>query len=350
MDAPSPHGPSLAFEDFLPGSVATFEGPTVSREAIVAFARDYDPQPFHLDETAAQATPVGELIASGWHGCALLMRTIADSFLLRSTSMGAPGVEEVRWLRPIRPGDVLAMRRTVLEAKPSRSRPEMGLVRFRFELLRGEDPVLAQTNWIMFGRRDAPSPGGAEAANPPRAEQAPRPAPEPSSAAPGGETSGPSFDELAAGSERDLGAFTFTPEAIVGFARQFDPQPFHLDPEAACRSHFGGLCASGWHTAAIWMKLLIAARQGARAAGRRLPVLGPSPGFRDLQWLKPVYAGDTIRYRAAVIESRPSASRPGWRLVVQRNTAENQHGERVFAFQGAVFASDDGRPFGGTKA
>lgn len=340
--------PPLAFEDFVAGAVDLADGPTVTRDAIVAFARAYDPQPFHLDEEAAKGTFVGELIASGWHSCALLMRAIADSFLLRSTSMGAPGIEEVRWLRPVRPGDALRLRRTVLETKASRSRPEMGLVRFRFELLRGDEAVLTQTNWIMFGRRETPPmvtrDREHEGARPLTGVGPPLPQADESStralSSDESQPTSPFFDDLIVGTTRNLGAYAFTPEVIVGFASQFDPQPFHTDPEAARRSHFGGLCASGWHTAAVWMKLMTAHRHGAdqqaRAAGLRPAALGPSPGFRDLRWLKPVYAGDTIRYRSTLVRKRPSASRPDWGLAFLHNTGENQHGECVFAFEGVV--------------
>lgn len=338
MDAPSPHRPPLAFEDFSPGMGGTADLPVVTRDAIVAFAGEYDPQSFHLDEEAATHSFVGELIASGWHSCALLMRAIADGLLLRSTCMGAPGVDEVRWLRPVRPGDALRLRWTVGEAKASRSRPEMGLVRFRFEMLRGDEPVLTQSNWIMFGRRLSAVPDGTGPAEEPSAAAiaaAPPPIP--------GERGPPSpfFDDLEVGASFDLGTYAFTAEAIVGFATEFDPQPFHLDPEAARRSHFGGLCASGWHTAAAWMKRWVEHRRAgderARQAGQRPAMLGTSPGFRDLRWIKPVYAGDVVRYRSTVLEKRPGALRRGWGLVAQHNTGENQRGERVFEFRGSVF-------------
>ena len=95
------------FEDFAPGTTFRSEGLTVSRDEILAFAREFDPQPFHTDEDAAKVTFVGELIASGWHTCALMMRMLCDALVLNSSSMGAGGVEEVKWLRPVRPGDTL---------------------------------------------------------------------------------------------------------------------------------------------------------------------------------------------------------------------------------------------------
>ena len=127
--------PRLFFEDFVPGSVATFPGPTVTKDDIVAFAREFDPQPSHLDEEAAKKTFAGGLIASGWHTCAMTMRMNAHGFLLDAAGMGAPGIEEVKWLRPVRPGDTLSVRRTVLDRRESRSRPEIGLVRLLTEVL-----------------------------------------------------------------------------------------------------------------------------------------------------------------------------------------------------------------------
>src|SRR3954467_7670930 len=146
--------PRLHFEDFAPGSSRIDGGITVSRDDIVAFARRFDPQPFHMDEAAAKQTFVGRLIASGWHTCALTMRIIADGFILDTASMGSPGIEEVRWLRPVGPGGALRVRATVLDARPSQSRPDRGLVRFRFDMLNQTDETaMVQTNWIMVARR-----------------------------------------------------------------------------------------------------------------------------------------------------------------------------------------------------
>lgn len=151
----------------------------------------------------------------------------------------------------------------------------------------------------------------------------------------------PVSDDLVLGETHDLGSHQFEADEIVRFARAFDPQPFHIDPDAAIRSHFGGLCASGWHTAAVWMRRMVEHRRHAREAtlarGESPIELGVSPGFTDLRWLKPVYAGDTITFASTLIDSRPSASRPGWSLVSHRNTGANQHGERVFEFRGTVF-------------
>jgi acyl dehydratase len=146
----------LHFEDFPVDETVTYGDYTLTREAILEFAGEYDPQPFHLDEAAAEASLLGGLAASGWHACAIMMRLNCDGFMLGATSMGAPGIDEVKWLAPLRPGVVLSVRRTTLESRASRSRPEMGLVKFLFELLAdGEAVVMTQTCSIMFGRRQA---------------------------------------------------------------------------------------------------------------------------------------------------------------------------------------------------
>lgn len=155
--------------------------------------------------------------------------------------------------------------------------------------------------------------------------------------------------ETSAPVERvELGSFTFTADDIVRFARAYDPQRFHLSNEEAAKTHFGRLCASGWHTAAVWMKLMIAHRKReaarARAEGSTLPRLGPSPGFENLKWIKPVYAGDTITYFSTVVERRESRSKPGWAILSTLNEGVNQHGEKVFSFEGRVFVEHRSEP------
>lgn len=330
----------LYFEDFITGTVHEYGALPVSQEDILGFARRFDAQDFHIDPEKAKASFVGSLIGSGWHSCALLMRLVAEGFLLDATSMGSPGIEEVKWLRPVKPGDVLTLRWTVVETKESRSRPEMGLVKFRLELInqRGEAAV-EQTNWVMFGRRGS----GFEAARgdwlkhsasyePPQQTASIEPPLNPT-APPG------FFDELVIGESYELGSLVFTPEEIVAFARSFDPQPFHMDEEAAKKSSFGALCASGWHTAAGWMGAMVShrRRQEAALAPSAAPRLGPSPGFKNLRWLKPVYAGDRITYHSTVADKRASLSRPDWGLFFHHNTGVNQKGETVFSFDGCVF-------------
>ena len=136
---------------------------TFTAEDIKAFAAEYDPQPMHLDEAAARATLFGGLVASGWHTCCVLMRMLSDDFLGDASFMGAPGVEEVKWLAPIRPGERINARATVLETRPSRSRPDIGFVKFRFELINAaHQPVMTLIVSPMFGRRAANAARGGE--------------------------------------------------------------------------------------------------------------------------------------------------------------------------------------------
>ena len=145
-------------------------------------------------------------------------------------------------------------------------------------------------------------------------------------------------DYLELGVTVTLGSYTFTPEAIVAFARKYDPQPFHLSEEAARGTVFGRLCASGWHTASAWMKLNLAAQAAARpwtGPGPK-PEFGPSPGFSDLKWLKPVYAGETVTYTRTALSHRPLGTRPGWRLLSLRCEGFDSTGDKVIAFDSAV--------------
>lgn len=149
---------TLAFEDFVVGQVREFGGRTVGKDEILQFAAAYDPQPLHLDEAAAEASVLGGLSASGWHTCAMVMRMMCDDYLLNSTSQGSPGIDNLRWLRPVRPGDILRVRMTVLEARESKSRPQIGLIRSSWAVFNQHgEQVLSMEGWGMFGRRDAPA-------------------------------------------------------------------------------------------------------------------------------------------------------------------------------------------------
>ena len=149
------------------------------------------------------------------------------------------------------------------------------------------------------------------------------------------------FEDIEIGARRDFGSFTFTAASIKNFATQFDPQRFHLDEEEGRKSLFGGLAASGWHVAAVCMKLMVAdgkrQMEEARARGEEVAAWGPSPGFRELRWIKPVLAGDTISFSNQVETKRTSEKRPEWGILQGRNTGTNQRGEVVFSFLGTAF-------------
>jgi acyl dehydratase len=148
------------------------------------------------------------------------------------------------------------------------------------------------------------------------------------------------LEDFEVGQRRELGSFTFTADGIKKFATQFDPQRFHLDEEEGRNSLFGGLAASGWHVASVCMKLLLADAQRrareAAARGEKIGVWGPSPGFRDLRWIKPVLAGDTIDFASTIELLRPSEKRPEWGVLQARHIG-TRRGELAFTVLATVF-------------
>jgi acyl dehydratase len=145
---------TLTFEDFPPGRFGTFGPRHVTREEILVFAAEFDPQPMHLDEEAAKLSLLKGLSASGWHLCSIMMRMMVDGFVGRTASLGSPGVNEVRWLAPLRPGDDLLLDVDVMEARVSRSRPETGIVMFRSMVRNATGQALCEmVSPIIIGRR-----------------------------------------------------------------------------------------------------------------------------------------------------------------------------------------------------
>jgi acyl dehydratase len=146
--------PKLHFEDFQPGLFGEYGPRLITREEIVAFAAEFDPQPMHLDEDAARETMLGGLAASGWHTSGLMMRMMCDGFLLNSSSMGANAIEEVQWLKPVRPGDHLTLRATVLDTRVSKTRPDMGFVTMLLQMGNQSGTcVMALKCPLIFGTR-----------------------------------------------------------------------------------------------------------------------------------------------------------------------------------------------------
>ncbi len=146
------------WEDLAPGSTHQLGSVSPTKEQILAFAGQFDPQPFHLDEAAAQASVFGSLCASGWHTCAMAMRLMVDNFLSEAASLGSPGLESLKWLKPVFPGDTLSLSHTILESRPMASRPDVGLVRTAWEMHNQHgDKVLHMEGYGMFRRR-TPAP------------------------------------------------------------------------------------------------------------------------------------------------------------------------------------------------
>ncbi len=147
------------WEDFKVGEVEQIGGKRVDKDEIIAFARQYDPQPFHIDEAAAKQSMYGGLIASGWHTCAMVMRMMCDAYMLRSASVGSPGIDNLKWLKPVRPGDTINARRTTLETRESKSKPDIGIVNNLWEVFNQDgEMVMTMQGYGMFRRRNPGSP------------------------------------------------------------------------------------------------------------------------------------------------------------------------------------------------
>lgn len=145
------------------------------------------------------------------------------------------------------------------------------------------------------------------------------------------------WEDIELGVTTPLGAYTFTEEEMIRFSRAYDPQPFHIDPEAAKASFYGGIIASGWHVAAVWMKLMIASSQkrAAELGDRRTG--GVSPGFLNLRWIKPTRPGMTLHYDTTTHEKIALKSRPELGLLRSLNLAVDENGETVMSFVGQGF-------------
>lgn len=343
MQFPSHHRHWEDVETGVPESYGAYE---VTREEIIAYARAYDPQPHHIDEEAAKRSLVGGLCASGWHSCAMFMRVLYDGVLAKAASLGAPGIEEVRWMKPVRPGHVLSARSVCTAKRVMGSRPNVGIAQMKHEIVNQHGEVLMTVENPQFlAVRDAAKAAAAAPAAAPVGE-ARRPSPAAGPVPPAGAASddrpaaGNWLEDLEIGSRRVIGRHTFSADDIKAFARTYDPQAFHLDEEAAKTSLMGGLCASGWHTAAHYIRSNITSRQQREAeivaAGGEMAVWGPSPGFRELRWLKPVFAGDTITYSQTIAAKVDLKSRPERGLLVQHGEGHNQKGEPVFRVTGQI--------------
>jgi acyl dehydratase len=286
----------LTFEDFPPGHFGTFGPRHVTREEMLAFAAEFDPQPMHLDEEAASRSMLKGLSGSGWHLCSIMMRMMFDGFIGRAASLGSPGRHRGGKDFP----------------QPSRD---------RHRDVEEHRPQRGGTGAVRDGLADH------------------RAAPRRKRCGVGGPMH--FFEDIEIGQRRELGSFTFTAELIKRFAVQFDPQRFHLDEEEGRKSLFGGLAASGWHVGSVCMKMLVAdgqrQAQEAAARGEKIAIWGPSPGFRDLRWIKPVLAGDTIHFASEVESLRSSSSRPEWGILEARNTGTNQRGDLVFSLLATAF-------------
>jgi acyl dehydratase len=290
------------FEDFPAGKVFDFANFTLSRDLIDAYAADFDPL---FSGTHHDAS--GGRFASPWQMNALLMRLNYDCWMFETAARGAPGVDEARWFRRAAAGDIITGRYTVRSARVSRSKPQLGLVQFFHELFANGERVMYQLNSVMLERRSK-EPAGENTA-PARTQAAPQ------------------QTEETPASWIPLGERDFPAEAILKFARMYDPQPFHVDIEAANNGPFGGLAASGWHTVGQWAS----AYTDAFNAGRKgLPRPQALLWMKPLIWKKPVYAGERIAFDFTPLKREHDPN--GNPVLTARNRGVDSNGDVVIDF------------------
>lgn len=333
------------FEDFPEGLTLEYGAYEVTREEIIHFAQQFDPQPFHLDEEAGRQSLLGGLAASGWHSASISMRLHCDHWLNETRAVGSPGIPELKWMKPVRPGDILRIRARVESARLSKSRPGLGLVEWSYLLLnQKDDELMKNRGFLMTATRDSAAvlPAGALA----------RKTAQPAATTPVAHIHDPAtlpddhglltsfFEDVRIGETVDAGATTFSKMDIITFATAYDPQFIHINEATAQAGPYGALIASGWHTASACMRRLVDTRnlytQEALRRGLRTGAKGPSPGFSNLRWLKPVFAGDTLNFSMTPADKRRT-SRKDWGIVFTHFSGVNQLGEKVYEYQSASF-------------
>jgi acyl dehydratase len=289
------------FEDFPIGKVFDFGNFKLTRELIDDYATEFDPL-FSGPERDAS----GGRLASPWQMNAL-MRLNYDCWMIETAARGAPGVDEAQWFRPAAAGDVITAGYTVRSARVSRSKPQLGLVQYFHELFANGERVMYQLNSVMLERKT-------------KDPAADLPAPPPAQAA-------AEVKEVASPASIPLGERNLPADAILKFARLYDPQPFHVDVDAANKGPFGALAASGWHTAAQWASAYAEASEARRQV---LPRPKTLLWIKPLIWKKPGYAGERIAFDFTPLKTERDAS--GVTVVTARNRGIDSEGDIVIDF------------------
>ena len=311
------------FEDLEVGETFEFGPYEMSASRTVEFARRFDPQPMHLDLAGGRISPLGGLSASGWHTAAVLMRLAYDSWLRNVRAMGSPGIDKTEWPRALMAGKSVCGEGRILSMRASRTRPQVGLAQVELSMREPESGavVLRAVWWMFIGRRreNAPAPS-VDGSGTPRHATAKAPSrdgavrPELKMLYLGGAVTGKAIY---------LGEASASEEEMIAFAREYDPQPFHLDRRAAEASLFRGLSASGWHTCGLWMRTNVLGAAGAPRgpAGSRAASDGAQRRNRtwfreaDLVSARPAGRSAPRVHDPTGIAGKPFPSRLGHRAV-----------------------------------
>jgi acyl dehydratase len=315
-------------DGFAPGETCRLGCIEVSAEAIKEFAAEYDPQPQHLDEHAASATPLQGLVASGWQTCAVLTRQLERQLELASMHVEIPGINEIKWLKPVRPGDVLETRmRRQSRCFCSGCRDSGGWVIAIEAVNQAGVPVLRLNSNALLACREA-SLAEAQRCSihcAQRMERKPR-----VRRRPGGHLVR-YFEEVVLGDEIALGSYDFTIDAMGCYTRVLDSALGSRDRSASAAALYQG--ASGWHVVAAWMRLVVdhyhAEADWLATHERPVPRLGPAVGARSISWRKPVRVGDRITFASWAEHKVNIGTSNEWGLLVAGVEGVNQNGESV---------------------
>ncbi len=342
-----------SFEELRVGESFSFGPYEMTEDRVVEFARSFDPQPMHLDPEAGRASPLGGLAASGWHTAAVAMRLFHDAWLKRARSAGSPGIARNAWPRALMANETVRGEGKIVAKRPLRSRPGLGLAEIEIAM-RGSagGAEVLQARWsVLFERSEAdPPPENGAVGERATADDAP-PATRSEASLP--TLSALYLDGSEPGQSYFLGETSASEAEIVAFARAFDPQPFHVDARAAEAGPFRGLCASGWHSCALWMRTNVLARQAILAdlteAERRSLEHSAAVGlgFESLSWRRPVRPDRRLLAFMTMLEARESRSRPGWGIARWRSELTDADGNLVLRFRPSLLmrtSRPEGRP------
>lgn len=307
----------LAWDAFRNVETLDIGAVRLSREDIIAFARAFDPQPFHIDEAAARETLLGGLAASGWHTCATVMGLLEQAMADHALRLEAGGTEEILWLQPVRPGDTLQAQARFAPASPCTcgSRARMASVDTINQ--RGETVMRWRMDCIFpdprMSRTEEQQPCDLRRGRSPRVRRMPR------------EHAIRYFDEIMPGDEIALGDYTFTSERVEEFKTRYSPGPGRARDDVL-----------SWHIPAAWMSCMVRHyEQEARwltAASRPVPRLGPAAGVKHLRWHAPVKVGDTLTFRGWAERKIEVATQKQWGLLVVGAEGVDQAGKLVVSF------------------
>lgn len=314
------------WEDIEDGETLPLGTATMSREEIVAFASEFDPQPFHLDDEAARGTLLGGQAASGWHTCVVVMGLVDKAMIERALSLQTPGAEEIRWRKPVRPGDALSGRVVLSSKSTCACSSSAGACRAFVEVFNQcAEPVLSWRMDCILPRRSTGAKGRRPC--PMRSE---RPARVRRRLA---DHAIKFFDDVAAGDEIALGCYAFTADRVGTFRTRYGDA---LSRRIGLTTAVSGGLAHEWHVVSAWMQCLVRyyrlQSERLRREGKPVPLLGPAAGVKHLRWHAPVRAGEVISFSTWAERKLDIASHGDWGLLIAGAEGVNARGEIVVSF------------------